>query len=107
MTDCKNLSPKLKQAAFRIVQQSLANACQRSKSKRLFAELRLVGDVLQIKIRDWEIAFELDDMPSGPFGFQGIRRHVKLLHGVAAIQIEPGRGTSVTVELPLIPDDAA
>jgi len=43
---------ELKRVALRIVQESLANACRHSKSKRLFVELTVDGDVLRIRIRD-------------------------------------------------------
>jgi two-component system sensor histidine kinase DegS len=99
------VSRQLRRAAFRIVQESLANACRHSKSKRLFAELCLVGDVLQIKVRDWGPGFDPGDVPPGRFGLQGIRQRVKLLNGVATIQSEPGKGMSVMVELPLASDE--
>ena len=45
--------PKWKRAAVRITQESLANACRDSKSKRIFLELTLDGNVLRIHARDW------------------------------------------------------
>ena len=39
------LPRNLRKAAFRIVKESLANACRHSKSKRLFAELSVDDDV--------------------------------------------------------------
>ena len=95
------IPPHLQQAAFRIVQESLANACRHSKSKRLLVELTLDGDVLRIRIRDWGVGFDADSTPPGHFGLNGIRRRVKLLRGTATIHSEPGKGTCVTVELPI------
>lgn len=105
-TNESELSPKLKRAAFRIVRESLANACRHSKSNRLFAELRLVDNVLRIKIRDWGIAFDPHDAPPEHFGSEGIGHRLKLLHGVATIYTEPGKGTSVIAELPLARGEA-
>jgi signal transduction histidine kinase len=96
------ISPRLQRAAFRIVQESLANACRHSKSKRLFVELTLDGDVLRIRVRDWGVGFDPDSTAPGHFGLSGIRRRVKLLGGTATIHSEPGKGTCVTVELPLV-----
>ncbi|MGA2257252.1 MAG: sensor histidine kinase [Thermoguttaceae bacterium] len=92
---------RLRRAAFRIVQESLANACRHSKSKRLFVELTLDGDVLRIRVRDWGVGFDPDSTPPGHFGLNGIRRRVKLLRGTTTIDSESGKGTCVTVELPL------
>ncbi len=100
------LTPELRRAALCIVQHSLATACRHSKSKRLFAELRLVDDMLRIKIRDWGSGFDPDDVPPGRLSLEGTRRRVKLLDGVATIQSEPDKGTSVIVELPLTSGEA-
>lgn len=96
------ISSQLQQAAFRIVQESLANACRHSKSKKLVVELTLDGDVLHIRVRDWGVGFNPDSTAPGHFGLSGIRRRVKLLGGTATIASEPGKGTCVTVELPLV-----
>ena len=70
-------------------------------SNRLYVELALDGDVLRIQIRDWGMGFDPVSTLTGHFGLEGIRRRVKLLKGTAIIDSEPGKGTCVTVELPL------
>lgn len=97
------IPPHLQRAAFRIVQESLANACRHSKSKRLFLEVTLDGDVLRIQVRDWGVGFDPNRTQPGHFGLNGLRQRVKLLRGTATIHSEPGKGTCVTVELPLAP----
>ena len=52
--------PEWKQAAVRITQESLANACRHSKSNRIFLELSLDGNVLRIHARDWGVGFKPD-----------------------------------------------
>ena len=96
-------SQELKRMAFRIVQESLANACRHSKNNQLFAELHLVGNTLRIKIRDWGIGFEPDSLPPGRFAAKRIHHRVKLLYGLATVHSVPNKGTSVIVELPLAP----
>ncbi|NLX99966.1 MAG: hypothetical protein GXY83_28040 [Rhodopirellula sp.] len=97
------IPPRLQRAAFRIVQESLANACRHSKSKRLFVEVTLDGDVLRIQVRDWGVGFDPEKTTPGHFGLNGMRQRVKLLRGTATIHSELGKGTCVTVELPLAP----
>ena len=92
----------LRKAAFRIVKESLANACRNSKSKRLFAELSVDADVLRIRLRDWGVEFDPVGTAPGRFERNGIRQRVKLLSGTATIESEPGKGTCVTAELPLL-----
>src|SRR5208337_190521 len=96
------LPRNLRKAAFRIVKESLANACRHSKSKRLFAELSVDADVLRIRLRDWGVDFDPIGTASGRFGPNGIRQRIKLLSGTATIESEPGKGTCVTAEIPLL-----
>jgi two-component system, NarL family, sensor histidine kinase ComP len=96
-----HISPQLRQAAFRIVRESLANACRHSKNQKLFAELTLDGDVLHIRIWDWVVDFNSDNVPPGQFVSNGIHHRVKLLNGTATFGSEPGKGTCVSIELPL------
>ena len=92
----------LRKAAFRIVKESLANACRHSKNKRLFVELSVEDDVLRIRLRDWGVDFDPVGTAPGRFGLNGTRRRVKLLSGTATIEREPGKGTCVTAEIPLL-----
>jgi signal transduction histidine kinase len=96
---------KLKRAAIRITQESLANACRHSKSKQIFLELTLDGNVLRIHARDWGAGFKPDRRASGRFGLDGTCRRLKLLGGTATIDSEPGKGTYVNVEIPVLTGD--
>ena len=100
--DADQISPEWKRAAVRITQESLANACRHSKSKRLFLELTLDGNVLRIHARDWGVGFKPDKAAPRRFGLGGSRQPLKLLGGTATIDSEPGKGTYVTVEIPLL-----
>ena len=100
--DADQIPPEWKQAAVHITQESLANACRHSKSKRLFLELTLDGDVLRIHIRDWGVGFKPDRTALARFGPGRASRRLKLLGGTATIDSEPGKGTYVTVELPFL-----
>ncbi len=98
----RDVPPKWKRAAIRITQESLANACRHSKNKRLFLELALDGNVLRIHTRDWGAGFKPDRTASGRCGLDRTCRRFKLLGGTATIDNEPGKGTNVTVEIPLL-----
>ncbi len=95
------IPPRIELAAFRIVQESLANVCRHSKSKEVSVGLTQEDGSLRIQIQDWGVGFDTSDTPPGRYGLEGIRRRVKLLHGVATIHSDPGEGTLITVELPL------
>jgi two-component system sensor histidine kinase DegS len=95
------IPPRLELAAFRIVQESLANACRHSKSKGILVGLTEDDELLCIQVQDWGVGFDPDDTPDGHYGLEGIRRRAKLLHGVVTIHSDPGEGTLISVELPL------
>jgi two-component system sensor histidine kinase DegS len=96
------IPPRLELAAFRIVQESLSNACRHSQSKGILVGLTQDDDSLCIQVQDWGVGFKPDQTASGHYGLEGIRRRVKLLHGIVTIDSDPSEGgTLITVELPL------
>lgn len=95
------IPPRLELAVFRIVQESLANACRHSKTKRILVGLAQDDDSLCIQVQDWGVGFDPQNTPNGHFGLEGIRRRVNLLNGIVTIASDPGEGTLITVELPL------
>jgi signal transduction histidine kinase len=95
------IPPRLELAAFRIVQESLANSCRHSKTKGILVGLTQDEESLCIQVQDWGVGFDLKNIPRGHHGLEGIRQRVKLLKGIVTIQSDPGEGTLITVELPL------
>jgi len=98
----ERLTPILENAIYRIVQEALANACGHSKSRKVRVELVQQGLQLRIKIRDWGIGFRLEDIGESHFGVAGIRERARLLGGNALIDSEPGKGTQIIVDLPVV-----
>ena len=85
-----HIPPRLELAAFRIVQESLANACRHSKSQRILVGLTRDDDSLCIQVQDWGTGFDPDNTPHGHYGLEGMRRRVKTLHGIVTIQSDLG-----------------
>ena len=91
-----------KLAIYRIVQEGLSNACNYSKSKNIVIGLVQRGDSLRIKIRDWGIGFDPKTVQKNRFGLEGIRERTRVLRGKCNIKSNPGEGTTIIVELPVI-----
>ena len=100
--DFDRLDPTLENAIYRIAQEALANACKYSKSKRISASLLQRGERLRIEIRDWGVGFNPKAVPKNHFGLEGIRQRARLLGGKCSIRSTEGKGTRVTVELPVV-----
>ncbi len=98
----KRLAPPLESAAFRIVQEAVANACRHSRSDIVVVEVTQRGDRLHIKVRDQGLGFDPNEVEESRFGLKSIRERARLLGGRAEIQSAPGSGTVIDVELPVV-----
>lgn len=97
------LAPALENSIYRIVQEGLTNACKHSHSPKIHVGLLQRGDHVRIAITDQGIGFDPDSVEEGRFGLEGIRQRARLLGGRAEISSSPGKGTRVTVDLPIVP----
>jgi PAS domain S-box-containing protein len=96
------LAAPLESTVFRIVQESLTNACRHSQSRKVRIALVQQGDRLRIEVEDWGCGFDPAQVPKEHFGLEGIRERARLFGGRAAIDSAPGQGTRITVELPIV-----
>ncbi len=103
--DFDRLDPTFENAIYRIAQEALTNACKHSKSERISVGLLQCEDRLRIEIRDWGVGFDPKTAPKNRFGLEGIRQRARLLGGKCSIRSVAGKGTRITVELPVIPRD--
>jgi len=101
------LAPPLESTIFRIVQESLNNACIHSQSDKIRIELaqRISSsgkERVEVEVCDWGTGFDPDAIEENRFGLRGIRDRARLFRGQVAIETAPGKGTRIAVELPLI-----
>jgi PAS domain S-box-containing protein len=99
------LSAPLEVALFRIVQECLTNACRHSQSPKIRVELSQMEDRVRLAVQDWGVGFDPQEVKGERFGLRGIRERVRLLGGAADINSAPGKGTIISVELPLAEGD--
>jgi signal transduction histidine kinase len=98
----RRLAPPLETTVFRIVQESLTNACRHGRSDEIRVGLTQVGDRIRIEVEDAGIGFDLEKVDPARFGLMGIRERARLFGGSATINSTPGRGTRIEVELPVV-----
>lgn len=96
----ERMAPPLERAIFRIVQESLTNACRHSRSKRVRVQLTKEDGHIRIEVQDWGIGFNAERVDKNRFGLQGIRERVRLLHGEINVDTAQGEGTRIAVRLP-------
>jgi signal transduction histidine kinase len=98
----QRLAPPLETAVFRIVQEGLTNACRYSHSAKVRVALMQQGDLLRVEIEDWGVGFDPEKVDSTHFGLQGIHQRARIFGGTASIESQPGGGTRITAELPIV-----
>jgi PAS domain S-box-containing protein len=99
----QRLEPLLEGAIFRIVQEALHNVRKHSEATRASVRLEQHDERIRVSVVDNGRGFLVDQVPSDRFGLQGIRKRAELLGGLATIVSTPGKGTSIDVDLPLLP----
>jgi len=96
------LAPPLETALFRIIQEGLTNALRYSHSDRVSVRLVQRGDRLRLDVIDWGSGFDPARVDESRFGLAGIRERAGLFGGEAVIDTAPGKGTRITVHLPVV-----
>jgi two-component system sensor histidine kinase DegS len=104
--DDSSLLPKTKVFLFRIVQEALHNTAKHAKAVRVFVHIAVNHDMLTASIRDDGVGFDVQAVSRDPdkwdhFGLRGMKERAKLLGGEAQLQSTKGRGTTVTVRIPV------
>jgi signal transduction histidine kinase len=99
---CERLAPPLENAIFRVVQETLTNARRHSKSDTAQVRLLQRGRTIRVEVTDQGVGFDTSKVPKNCFGLEGIRQRAWLFGGRATIESNPGGGTQVIVELPLL-----
>ena len=95
------LDPVLENAIYRIVQECLTNAHRHSQSDRVRIDLVEEEERIRIKVTDWGVGFDPSGVDESRFGLDGIRERARVLDGQAVITSVLGKGTKVSVELPV------
>ena len=96
------LEAELETACFRVAQEALTNVARHSNASRVEVRVRERAGELLLEIRDdgRGIVSEQVSAPSS-LGLTSIRERAGMLGGTAVIEGVPGRGTIVSVRIPL------
>ena len=91
-------------ALYRIVQESLTNITRHANAQRVQVRLWVEADWLFLSIADDGVGMTDDcRRKSKSFGLIGIAERVYALGGAYDMESEPGKGTRITIALPLVP----
>jgi signal transduction histidine kinase len=96
----RRLPAVVETAAFRILQEALANVRKHARAERVEVELRRQADWLYLDVRDDGIGLAADG-EGGGLGLYSMRERAELVGGRCAVEAAGERGTRVRVQLPL------
>ncbi|MBA3531632.1 MAG: GAF domain-containing sensor histidine kinase [Ardenticatenales bacterium] len=104
--DMPRLSGKVERTLFAIVQEAVGNARKHAKAVEIAVKGRTQGEYLYMVIQDDGAGFDLDKVQakyetSGSLGLINMRERAELIDAEWRMASEPGKGTRVTVRVPL------
>jgi signal transduction histidine kinase len=94
---------RVKITLYRVLQESLANTLRHAQCRECRVELKADASTMAVEVSDKGTGFDAAGVRAkGRLGLSGMRQRVEVLGGVFAIRSEPGAGTVVRVNLPLV-----
>jgi signal transduction histidine kinase len=87
---------------YRILQESLTNVSKHAHATEVAVNLHASADRVMLTVRDNGAGFAIAKVDGKRLGLLGMRERAELLNGVFTVQSEPGKGTELFVELPLV-----
>ncbi len=95
---------------FRVAQEALNNVFKHAHASKVTVEFSATTDALSMEIADNGKAFAVGEKTgkrTGRLGLVGMQERVRLVNGVFALDSVPGRGTRVSIQIPLAPRSTA
>ncbi len=84
---------------FRMVQELVNNAMKYAQARDVWIEMEQSGKMLNLKIWDNGIGFDMTSTRANSFGLSNLRKRVQDMDGKLQIDSAEGRGTSCLIEL--------
>ncbi|MDK2824497.1 MAG: two-component system, NarL family, sensor histidine kinase DegS [Clostridia bacterium] len=95
----------LEVAIFRIIQEALQNVQKHSEGKKVKIDLNITETEVNLYIEDdgkgFKVSKVLADKDRDGYGLLGMRERVELLNGQFNILSESGKGTSISINIPI------
>ncbi len=102
----QGLSLKKQGLIFSIIEEAVNNARKHAQSKQIRVQMRRKEDILTVMIEDDGIGFDLEQVVSQyekgeSLGLINLRERADLVNGLLSIDTAPGKGTRITLTVPL------
>lgn len=99
----RRLPPVSENHLLRAGQEAITNATRHARAKNLEVTLDFADKHVRLTVRDDGVGFDAAKPPPGEggFGLVGMRERAEQLHGELRIQSAPGKGTTITLSIPV------
>ena len=102
----RRFPPEMELVLFRIAQEALRNMWKHSEASKAWVTLEFGDDKTMLTVKDNGRGFELperieDLTVAGKLGLAGMQERAQLIGGRLRLESEPGKGTTVTLEVPV------
>ncbi len=99
---CADVPEEPRQAIFQIVRELLLNVAKHAQVDRARIRIRReTAKVLCIDVEDDGVGITVESGATDSFGLFTARERTEVLRGTMEIESEPGRGTRITIHIPL------
>lgn len=97
------ISPEVQAQLVRIIQESLSNIRKHAHATTMWINVRERNQELLLDLTDDGIGFTADDVPDlSRHGLRGMRERAELIGADFQITSQPGAGTTIHIEVPII-----
>jgi len=101
----ERLSPTIEVALFRVVQEALNNVKKHARAHQVMVKMEQLSDKITVSIRDDGGGFDIDAIAKSKnrecYGLINMRERTQILNGEFKITSSPGKGTVITIVIPL------
>ena len=102
--EVRRLSPEVEVMLFRIAQEAVRNIWRHAQASEAELSIEFTDGILRMSIKDNGTGFKLqqsigDQASLGKLGLVGMRERARLLGGTMTLNSNPGRGTTIVVEV--------
>jgi signal transduction histidine kinase len=102
LDDGPPIHPRLGAELLRVVQEALNNVRKHARPGRAVVRLRQHRGLIVLQVRDDGVGFD-PSIESGGYGRQSMHERAQSIGGRLTITSSPGRGTTVSLRLPMAP----
>lgn len=108
--DIVSIPMALRSNLFRVIHQAMDNAIQKGDAKKVKIILSAGTDAFSAKISDDGTGFNVEEAKAdarerGSYGLMNMEERTRLFGGNISIDSSPGRGTTVSMRVPIPEDD--